>query len=100
MFFFLQSVVSASSEPDTIKLLVNIEDNSLNKQRSIKCIDIKQLGAKKKIIKLSDSGGTYEEDLTDNQNCCVSDDEINKLGNIALKVCVYVYNRLINLMNN
>ncbi|XP_054166988.1 prodigiosin synthesizing transferase PigC-like [Oppia nitens] len=79
-----ESVVSASAEPDTIKLSVNIESNSLSKPRNIKSIENKVIGAKKTSIKLSENGGTVEEEINDNTNCCVSDEDLYQLGDLAL----------------
>ncbi|XP_054166950.1 uncharacterized phosphotransferase YvkC-like [Oppia nitens] len=79
-----ESVVSASADPDTIKLSVNIECNSLSKPRNIRSIESKVIGAKKSSIRLSESGGTVEEEINDNTNCCVSDDVLYRLGDLAL----------------
>ncbi|CAG2168221.1 unnamed protein product [Oppiella nova] len=81
-----ESVVSASSEPDTIKLSVNIESNSLSKRRHINRIESKVIGRKKTLIKLSESGGTVEEVVSDTSNCCVSDQDLMRLGDIGLKI--------------
>ena len=78
--------VSDAAEPDTIKLSVNIDSNSTSKPRSIRAIDSKVIGTKKKVMKLNASGGTTEEDISDNTNCCVGDNELLRLGEIALKV--------------
>ena len=79
-------MVSASSEPDSIKLSVNIESNSLSKRRTIKGIISKTIGAKKTLIKLAENGGTVEEVVNDKTNCCISDEDLIRLGNIALQV--------------
>ncbi|CAG2173671.1 unnamed protein product, partial [Oppiella nova] len=78
------SVVSASSEPDTIRLSVNIESNSLSKRRHITGIVDKVIGQKKTIIKLSESGGTVEEEIEDQNSCCISDEDVYRLGDLGL----------------
>ncbi|XP_054166949.1 putative phosphoenolpyruvate synthase [Oppia nitens] len=81
-----ESVVSASAEPDTIKLSVNIESNSLSKSRYIKSIENKVIGAKKTFIKLLDNGGTVEEEVNNNNDCSVSDEDLYRLGDLALVI--------------
>ena len=78
--------MSASSEPDVIRLSVNIESNSLSKARTIKAIESKTIGSKKTLIKLSESGGTIEEEVNDSKNCCISDELALLLGDLALQV--------------
>jgi len=79
-------VVSGSSEPDAIKLSVNIESNSLSKARYVTGIESKVIGSKKSFIKLAENGGTVEEELDDKSKCCVSDEELIRLGDIGLEV--------------
>ncbi|CAG2116789.1 unnamed protein product, partial [Medioppia subpectinata] len=81
-----ESVVSASSEPDTIKMFTNIESNSLSKRRHIKGIESKVIGKKKTLIKLLENGGTVEEEVNDNDNCCISDEDLLRLGDIGLQI--------------
>ena len=81
-----ESVVSASAEPDTIRLSVDIKSNSLSKKRSVKRIESKTIGAKKTLIRLDENGGTFEEEINDKNNCCISDDLLILLGNLGLKV--------------
>ncbi|CAG2168975.1 unnamed protein product [Oppiella nova] len=81
-----ESVVSASSEPDSIKLSVNIESNSLSKRRHITGIESKVIGQKKTLIKLLENGGTVEEEVIDRSNCCVSDRDLLRLGDIGLEI--------------
>ena len=81
-------MVSASAEPDTIRLSVNIESNSLSKRRTIAGIESKVIGSKKTSIKLAENGGTVEEEIEDNSTCCVSDDDLLRLGDIGLQVTV------------
>ena len=81
-----ETVVSASAEPDTIQLEVNIEGNSLSKPRYIKGITSKIIGSKKKVMKLGMDGGTVEEEIDDRDNCCVDEKELIRLGELALKV--------------
>ena len=78
--------MSASSEPDTIRMSVNIESNSLSKRRTIKGIESKVIGAKKTLIKLSENGGTVEEEVFDKEKCCISDDDLFRLGDLGLRV--------------
>ena len=78
--------MSASSEPDVIRLSVNIESNSLSKARTIKAIESKTIGSKKTLIKLSESGGTIEEEVKDSKNCCISDELALLLGDLGLQV--------------
>jgi hypothetical protein len=93
-------VVSASSEPDTIKLSVNIESNSLSKRRHINRIESKVIGRKKTLIKLSESGGTVEEVVSDTSNCCVSDQDLMRLGDIGLKVWICKLSKFDKYYNN
>jgi len=79
-------VVSASSEPDSIKLSVNIESNSLSKRRHITGIESKVIGQKKTFIKLLENGGTVEEEVIERSNCCVSDRDLLRLGDIGLEI--------------
>ena len=81
-----ESVVSASAEPDTIRLSVDIKSNSLSKKRSVKGIESKTIGAKKTSIRLDENGGTVEEEINDKNNCCISDDLSTLLGNLGLRV--------------
>ena len=81
-----ESVVSASAEPDTIRLSVDIKSNSLSKKRSVKGIESKTIGAKKTLIRLDENGGTFEEEINDKNNCCISDDLILRLGVSGLEV--------------
>ncbi|CAG2119218.1 unnamed protein product, partial [Medioppia subpectinata] len=87
-----ESVVSASSEPDTIKMSVNIESNSLSKRRHIKGIESKVIGQKKTLIRLSENGGTLEEDIEDTNSCCVSDEDLYRLADLGLKIQSYYGN--------
>ncbi|CAG2105451.1 unnamed protein product, partial [Medioppia subpectinata] len=80
------SVVSASSEPDTIKMSTNIESNSLSKRRHIIAIQSKVIGKKKTLIRLLENGGTVEEEVIDNYNCCISDEDLLRLVNIGLQI--------------
>ena len=83
---FEQSVVSASSEPDTIRLSVNIESNSLTKRRTVRRIESKVIGAKKLLIRLLENGGTVEEEVIDKEKCCISDDDLIRLADLGLRV--------------
>ncbi|CAG2111414.1 unnamed protein product, partial [Medioppia subpectinata] len=80
------SVVSASSEPDTIKMSTNIESNSLSKRRHIIGIESKVIGKKKTLIRLLENGGTVEEEVIDNNNCCITDEDLLRLGDIGLQI--------------
>ena len=81
-----ESVVSASAEPDTIRLSVNIESNTLSKPRTVRAIEKKTIGAKKMSIKLNESGGTVEEEISDSQSCCVSDEVVLRLADLGLRI--------------
>lgn len=85
-FILQQSVVSASAEPDTIRLSVNIEANSLSKPRRIKGIESKRVGSKKVSIMLASDGGTVEEEHSENNICCINDNEALMLGTLSVKV--------------
>jgi len=89
-----ESVVSAMAEPDTIRLNVNIESNSLLKQRKIKDIENIQIGSKLKKITMNNNNesGTIELSTTNTDECCLSESECLSLGNIALKVHKYYGN--------
>lgn len=82
--------MSASAEPDTIKISVNIESNSLSVKRTVNKIVSKVIGKKKSMIKLSENGGTVEEEVNDNSNCCVSDEDLLRLADIGLQVKYYI----------
>ena len=84
-------MVSASSEPDTIRLSVNIESNSLSKRRTIDGIKSKVIGAKKVLIKLAENGGTVEEEVIDKNKCCISDEDLHRLGDLGLRVRITEY---------
>ena len=81
-----ESVVSASAEPDTIRLSVNIESNTLSKPRTVRAIEKKTIGAKKMSIKLNESGGTVEEEISDSKSCCVSDEVVLRLADLGLRI--------------
>ena len=78
--------MSASSKPDTIRMTVNIESNSLSKRRTIKGIASKLIGAKKMSIKLLENGGTVEEEVFDKEKCCLSDEDLYRLADLGLRV--------------
>ena len=80
------SVVSAITEPDTIRVGVNVRDNSLN-GRTIAGIKSTIIGSKEKYIKMNDSSeGTVEMDLYDAKKCSLSPQNTIRLSNIALEV--------------
>ena len=76
--------VSASAEPDTIRLSVNIESNTLSNPRTVRAIEKKTIGSKKMSIKLNESGGTFEEEISERQNCCLSDEVVLRLAHLGL----------------
>ncbi|CAG2105185.1 unnamed protein product [Medioppia subpectinata] len=81
-----ESVVSAMSEPDTIRVALNITDNSFN-SRTVKGIKSISIGSKAKAIKMNTSGsGTVEVDTNDANSCCISNENALKLTNIALEI--------------
>jgi pyruvate,water dikinase len=81
-----ESVVSAMAEPDTIRVSVNIKDNSYD-SRSVKEIKSIEIGSKAKIIKINDSeDGTIEMDNQNQNQCCISEKNAKQLANIGLKV--------------
>jgi phosphoenolpyruvate synthase/pyruvate phosphate dikinase len=88
---YLQSVVSASIDPDTIILSVDIESNSLSKKRKIKEIESTKIGSKSKSIKVNhDCGfGIQEFETTDPKTCCISVNEAVTLGEIGLEIHAY-----------
>lgn len=86
-----ESVVSAMSEPDTIRVSVDIKDNSFN-NRTIEGIKSISIGSKGKSIKMNTSGsGTVEVDTNDKTKCCISNDEALRLANIALEVIYFIF---------
>jgi phosphoenolpyruvate synthase/pyruvate phosphate dikinase len=81
-----ESVVSAMAEPDTIRVLVDIKDNSCD-SRSVKEIKSIEIGSKAKSIKINDSeDGTIEIDNQNQNQCCISKKNAKQLANIGLKV--------------
>jgi len=42
-------------------------------------------------MKLADGGGTFEQEMNDQEKCCVEDEDLLRLGNIAIKVHVNHY---------
>jgi hypothetical protein len=79
-------VVSASAEPDTIRLSVNIKSNSLSTRRHVTGIVSKVIGQKKTSIVLSETGGTVEEVVDNSTDCCVRDEDLIRLADIGLQV--------------
>ncbi|XP_060693958.1 putative phosphoenolpyruvate synthase isoform X1 [Hemiscyllium ocellatum] len=75
-----ESVVSGHSEPDTITLSHNLKG---------KCQIIKkEIGVKKRWCLENDDGGIKYEDtlISDAAKCCISDDVILRLGQVAFQV--------------
>ncbi|GCC36215.1 hypothetical protein chiPu_0014707, partial [Chiloscyllium punctatum] len=75
-----ESVVSGHSEPDTITLSHNLKG---------KCQIIKkEIGVKKQQCLENDEGGIKYEDtsISDAAKCCISDDVILRLGQVAFQV--------------
>ncbi|CAG2113679.1 unnamed protein product, partial [Medioppia subpectinata] len=64
----------------------NIESNSLSKRRHIIGIESKVIGKKKTLIRLLENGGTVEEEVNDSNNCCISDEDLLRLGDIGLQI--------------
>ncbi|CAG2171455.1 unnamed protein product, partial [Oppiella nova] len=81
-----ESVVSGSSEPDTIHVSVDIESNSLSARRRVKAIDSKAIGQKKTSVRLSESGGTVVEEAPHGSGCCVTDEDVMRLADIGLQI--------------
>ncbi|CAG2105604.1 unnamed protein product [Medioppia subpectinata] len=85
-----ESVVSATVNPDNISLLVDMESNSYDTQWDIKSIDSVVIGAKETAIRISKksvSGGTeVEQNISVKDKCCLSDEQMRKLGEIGLKI--------------
>jgi len=67
-------------------LSVNIEANALTKPRSIHNIKSKQIGSKKSVIKIGENGGTVEHEVIDKNNYSVNDEDLLRLGDIAVQV--------------
>lgn len=89
---FLQSVVSASVNPDNISLLVEMESNSLDSKSSVKSIDKMIIGGKESLIKIdrnSGSGTEIETNASAKDKCCLSDEQMKSLGEIGLKIQYY-----------
>ena len=63
-----------------------MSSNNLDAIRRIKEIQSKSIGTKKIVMKIKDDGGTLYEEIENNNNCCVSDDHLIQLGQIALEV--------------
>ncbi|CAG2112977.1 unnamed protein product, partial [Medioppia subpectinata] len=60
--------------------------NSLSKRRHIIGIESKVIGKKKTFIRLLENGGTVEEEVNDSNNCCISDEDLLRLGDIGLQI--------------
>ena len=84
-------MVSASAEPDTIRLSVNIKSNSLSTRRHVTGIVSKVIGQKKTSIVLSETGGTVEEVVDNSTDCCVRDEDLIRLADIGLQVRNILY---------
>ncbi|XP_054152656.1 prodigiosin synthesizing transferase PigC-like [Oppia nitens] len=94
-----ESVVSASAEPDTVRLRVAID--AIDNCRSIADIKSIDIGSKLKSIVLNtdddNSIGVREIDTNNNNNinndqCCLSDTMCKQLGTISLQVHQYYGN--------
>ncbi|CAG2109509.1 unnamed protein product [Medioppia subpectinata] len=83
-----ESVVSAAAEPDTIRLNVNIETNSLLNKRSIADIQSIDIGSKLKSIMLNDNNesGTIEVNTVHSDECCLTESQCKSLGEVSLEV--------------
>ncbi len=42
------------------------------------------------MLKLVESGGTVEQEVIDNNSCCISDSDLLRLGDIAVKVLIII----------
>ena len=85
-------MVSATVNPDNISVLVDMNTNSYETERSVKSIEKIDIGAKESAIKISkESGSGTEVEINTNQKdkCCLTDDQIINLANIGLKVQRY-----------
>ena len=82
-----ESVVSAMAEPDTIRVAIDVKDNSFI-GRNVRKIKSVSIGSKVKSIKMDSSGGgTVEVERTDSNQCCINDETAIRLTEIALEVC-------------
>lgn len=89
-------MVSATAEPDTICLEVEMTSNSLTKPRQIIGISSITIGSKKLAIRLNDdienSPGTKEVQNANKNSCCISEATAKKLGQLGLQVCLLQLN--------
>ncbi|RWS16195.1 Cleft lip and palate transmembrane protein 1-like protein [Dinothrombium tinctorium] len=81
-----ESVVSASSEPDTIRVKINVKSNNLNEKRTVDSIESIEVGRKAKFIKLREGGGTIEMDVKKVDTCCVDTVNLMKLAQMSLDI--------------
>ena len=83
-----ESVVSASADPDSIKLRVRYNFN--RRKLEVTGVTSREIGAKRDFIRLDKTGlGTVQQESNEDerQKCCLSEEEIMKLGQIAIMVC-------------
>ena len=88
--------MSASVNPDSIRLLVNMKSNSLDIKRSINSIEKIVIGAKETAIKINKSVGSGTEVETNASvadKCCLTEQQIRDLGEIGLKIQYYFNSR-------
>ncbi|RWS04540.1 Cleft lip and palate transmembrane protein 1-like protein, partial [Dinothrombium tinctorium] len=87
-----ESVVSASAEPDTIRVKINVKSNDLNDKRTVDGIESIEVGRKEKFIKVNEEGGTVEMNRNSSEKCCLDTNDIMKLAEVCLHVHAYYGN--------
>lgn len=87
--------MSASADPDTFELSVDIQKNTYECDRKIGSIVKKTLGKKSLVTRLSnsnsgdlESGVHNEENLDGAERSSLTDQQLLRLGTLALKVCL------------
>ena len=68
---------------------MDIESNSLDSKRSVKCVDKLIIGAKESAIKINKdigSGTEVESNALFADKCCLTEEEAQHLGQIGLKI--------------
>ena len=58
----------------------------MNKNRSIKEIESRIIGTKKIVMKMKKDGGTISQQIQNNDVCCITDENLFKLGQVALQI--------------
>lgn len=93
--FFVKSVVSASCEPDTFELAIEIKRNSFESDRTVVAVDRTTIGKKNVTVQMNDDGvhDVHTDDIS--QVASLNNDQVRLLGNICLKVSGQVHDSFV-----